>query len=386
MATAKFWRDLALSFRNIPDYDVLRATWTWNTDPPQKIWELHPASSAECGQFEALAERGGIEINTNAEKPLAVWLDALHNDPLEQPPPADKTAYGIMRALCPQSSDLCETLAARAAQADAIRAKSEQYLGGTENATFSNPWHIWETNRDLPDTTAKIRLHSACKVFLEKIDSHIFQNKDLWRTIEKHLTAGQVLSYGEPNPDAMLGAFCKHCRWFLSEVGEALIEHISRRGLHGDAGIQAFRGSFTHFIELAYEHNWKWGLGHLRIPTVDENVWKELAEEVRTWKLNEVASLWSQDQPEAAERGVPVPKSEETPSMLVARRISMLEEYKRATRTTSNRRIYTARNSGIHKPQFHEWLKGSLEETSQTCLNFERFLREKKPPIPRKAE
>jgi hypothetical protein len=67
----------------------------------------------------------------------------------------------------------------------------------------------------------------------------------------------------------------------------------------------------------------------------------------------------------------------------VARRAKLLSEYKNSTGNPSNRRIYTAKTSGIHKPQFYSWLDGSLPVTSKTCVNFERFLRQKKPPIPR---
>jgi hypothetical protein len=70
----------------------------------------------------------------------------------------------------------------------------------------------------------------------------------------------------------------------------------------------------------------------------------------------------------------------------VSRRKALLADYKTAAGNPSNRKIYTARNSNIHKPQFHEWLTGSLPQTSQTCVNFERFLRDKKLPIPRKPK
>jgi hypothetical protein len=66
------------------------------------------------------------------------------------------------------------------------------------------------------------------------------------------------------------------------------------------------------------------------------------------------------------------------------RRRALLDEYRAATGKPSNRRIYQARNSGIHKPQFYEWIKGVLSNESETSKNFERFLREKKPPTPRK--
>ena len=57
-----------------------------------------------------------------------------------------------------------------------------------------------------------------------------------------------------------------------------------------------------------------------------------------------------------------------------------IAEYKRATGTTKNKPIYEDRRSGIHKPQFYDWRKGTLPATSQTAINFERFLSEKLPP------
>jgi len=69
-------------------------------------------------------------------------------------------------------------------------------------------------------------------------------------------------------------------------------------------------------------------------------------------------------------------------SSLVEQRKALLEAYKAKT-GASNRKIYTARNSGIHKPQFSEWCNGILPNTSATTLNFERFLREQRPPVPR---
>jgi hypothetical protein len=70
----------------------------------------------------------------------------------------------------------------------------------------------------------------------------------------------------------------------------------------------------------------------------------------------------------------------------VERRQKLLNEYKVANKSLPNKRIYEARNSGLHKPEFYEWLNGTLPAKSETTLNFERFLREKKPPIPRKPK
>jgi hypothetical protein len=68
----------------------------------------------------------------------------------------------------------------------------------------------------------------------------------------------------------------------------------------------------------------------------------------------------------------------------ITRRADMLASYRKAT-GVSNKRIYEGK-SGVHKPQFYEWLNGKLPASSETAKNFERFLRENKPPIPRKPK
>jgi hypothetical protein len=70
----------------------------------------------------------------------------------------------------------------------------------------------------------------------------------------------------------------------------------------------------------------------------------------------------------------------------VTHRQKLLADYKAATGNPSNKRIYEARNSGIHKPEFYEWLRGSLPANSTPTISFERFLREQRPPIPRKPK
>lgn len=68
---------------------------------------------------------------------------------------------------------------------------------------------------------------------------------------------------------------------------------------------------------------------------------------------------------------------------LAEARHKLLDEYKLAAGNPSNQKIYRASNSGIHKPEFHSWLRGELSPDSKTSRQFERFLRAKKPPIPR---
>jgi hypothetical protein len=67
----------------------------------------------------------------------------------------------------------------------------------------------------------------------------------------------------------------------------------------------------------------------------------------------------------------------------IDRRAELLKNYKSATGNPSNMQIYQATLSGIHKPEFYEWLNGVLPIESATTQNFERFLAAKKRPIPR---
>lgn len=69
---------------------------------------------------------------------------------------------------------------------------------------------------------------------------------------------------------------------------------------------------------------------------------------------------------------------------VIKRRARLLAEYKAATGNPPNQRIYEAPNAPIHKPEFYAWQNGSLSANSQTSVNFERFLKEKRPPQPKK--
>jgi hypothetical protein len=91
----------------------------------------------------------------------------------------------------------------------------------------------------------------------------------------------------------------------------------------------------------------------------------------------------------AASTGTPQIAESKEPAMAPAlseieRRKALLAEYKAATGNPSDYRIFNAQDAGLYKPEFYRWLKGTLSAHSKTAKNFERFLREKKPPIPRK--
>ncbi len=94
---------------------------------------------------------------------------------------------------------------------------------------------------------------------------------------------------------------------------------------------------------------------------------------------------------ESGEPSTPLSISAEAPpanrpvdiDRIKAERHLLLAEYKEATNNPSSRQIYEARNSGIHKPDFYSWLNGKLSAESAMSINFERFLRLKKPPLPK---
>ena len=65
---------------------------------------------------------------------------------------------------------------------------------------------------------------------------------------------------------------------------------------------------------------------------------------------------------------------------LSALRSIRILEYKKANPGVTDYQIYNAKNSGVHKPEFYRYVKGTLSSESETCKNFERFLAEKKTP------
>jgi|SRR5579872_600724 len=115
---------------------------------------------------------------------------------------------------------------------------------------------------------------------------------------------------------------------------------------------------------------------HLRDSEMQKSIWPALSPLIHGEQADEIRPEPSSI--EAKPTDGPLGKDSD-----VARRAKLLAEYKSATGDPSNRKIYTARNSGIHKPEFLRWQRGDLPSTSQTCVNFERFLREKKAPMPR---
>jgi hypothetical protein len=69
----------------------------------------------------------------------------------------------------------------------------------------------------------------------------------------------------------------------------------------------------------------------------------------------------------------------------VSRRGSLLKEYLEATEV-SEYFLYTHAKSGIHKREYRKWKAGKLPNESATTQNFERFLREKAIPPPRREK
>jgi hypothetical protein len=87
-----------------------------------------------------------------------------------------------------------------------------------------------------------------------------------------------------------------------------------------------------------------------------------------------------------AQRPISTPSSSQSAEVHggeVERRQKLLSEYKAATGNPSNKKIYEAKNSGIHKPEFYQWRAGRLSVDSRTTKTFEAFLRAKRRPIPR---
>lgn len=174
----------------------------------------------------------------------------------------------------------------RRAQEDMDQAQAEQ----------RNPFYVWLVNQTLPNQTARQSLYDACLHFRNKTDG-ILGDRRLWRKVEHPAPGGGTLSYGEPNPDAMLLEFFRLCIWLLKEVGEIWIEHLTNRvGLRGQSAIEAFEKKSDEFVAQIHDHNWKWGLQLLKLPE-EPDLYVVIVQKSVGEKLSELRALWPEGEP-----------------------------------------------------------------------------------------
>lgn len=223
------------------------------------------------------------------------------------------------------------------------------------------------------------RMFRACSNFEQGLieiyrDPSVFGHLSLW-----HIFGEQ--GPPAPDPERMATSIRRLTVTFLSDIFDTLTDVILRKGLHDDRAVVEFRSQCEGIKSVAYQNNWMWALDLLphKLPLADthwESVWFNTLEE-KTSALKDIVAVSGRTTEQNTSDLPP-----ESP--LAKQRRMLLEEYKNATGNPSNSRIYKARNSGIHKPEFYKWRDGILPSDSATAMSFERFLRERKPPIPRK--
>jgi hypothetical protein len=165
-----------------------------------------------------------------------------------------------------------------------------------------------------------------------------------------------------------------HCS---AHWAQKLAERVEARIIQRIAEIETskFAGSMMVRVSLGYH-----GVTQLEMRETIRECLKRLIEKklLPEPQKQEAASIKTPLLAESKEPAIaPVPSE-------IERRKALLAEYKAATSAPSDYQIFNAQNAGLHKPEFYRWLKGTLTAHSKTAKNFERFLREKKPPIPRK--
>jgi hypothetical protein len=161
----------------------------------------------------------------------------------------------------------------------------------------------------------------------------------------------------------------------LAHWAQKLAERVEARILQRIGEMEASRFSSMVRMNLSYH-----GVTQLEMHETIRECLKGLIEEKL---LSE-----PQNQEATTTKTLPISESKEpaiapAPSE-IEHRETLLAEYKAATGGPSDYQIFNAQNAGLHKPEFYRWLKGTLSAHSKTAQNFERFLREKKLPIPRK--
>jgi hypothetical protein len=238
-----------------------------------------------------------------------------------------------------------------------------------------NPFHLWETNRGLPNETACMRLYKACKQFQEMAKG-IVSNKQLWRIVERSIAPGQILSHGEPNPEAMRVELARLMRWFLGEISETWIDHIIQRvGLRGPEAIESFKKRSHEFTDQACLHNWEWGLGQLPVTSVDagrrsmdEAVWRDLSEGIRARKVEELQKLW-------------LPEKSSQPTALIKEkqdRQQLKKSYLEAFRPVMLLDICWAARQ--HYSEWKRWLRYAVKDDSAPDRAFRSILTSGKSP------
>ena len=175
------------------------------------------------------------------------------------------------------------------------------------------------------------------------------------------------------------------CVMTIFDAVSGEIDQLTNAGWTSDR-IESFAREFLRKQIIAARVYYS-GDADFELPTMISSVTADIAPQFERvlhstpeWRRYERRLTKSAKPSRAPKPASSAPKSDE-----LARRNALLASYKAATGSPSNRQIYNARNSGIHKPEFYDWINGILAQTSQTCENFERFLREKKHPVPRKS-
>jgi hypothetical protein len=169
----------------------------------------------------------------------------------------------------------------------------------------------------------------------------------------------------------------------------AALFHIHAEAYLAMVDDMAFQDAYVVFLESFARKAWEQfsGIPLEQLATPEDFSFFQQA--VAHWTAEGYRRISVNTKTDSGTAGQPKPESTKLDGIAIdekSRRERLLAEYKAATENPSNRRIYSSRNSGIHKPQFYQWTEGGLPATSATTINFERFLRDKKPPIPRKPK
>ena len=194
---------------------------------------------------------------------------------------------------------------------------------------------------------------------------------DIEESVAARIRAKLLIIEGQ----VLQGAFRTTDGWSSGKRFSAVYHVIAQEIVDANTPDEVIESMIPHVV-LAFSRKKNWRPYAADLDGL--NPW--LRGPIQEWKgkrLLLAAGPRIREQPQESEAGTTIEDE-------IERRQRLLASYKSATGNPSNRRIYEAANSGIHKPEFYHWQKGSLSSESATCINFERFLRDKKPAIPRK--
>jgi hypothetical protein len=389
MIDSDFWRDLAVQFHSVDKYDhQLAADWNQEIGGDHVRWELRGADSTKS-EFDPLARRGAIKLaSASSTDLLSTWLDAIKREMpggdregtgYQQEDTGEKKHFnfGKIQRIGLVSAQLCKKFESRSLEKERLSAlrQPKPTSALVEHATARYAQNIEAFRREKEN-----RFADVMRLDMSPLGRAVEREKIIVDILTRQITE-RIRIYGkvaeEESCSEMLAKSLldKLREEIMTGVRFARISLVERNEQDARAAGQ--------FDQVAFEASRR----RLEV-TIEPTLLSIVAAEFRVLETSPLAPNRQPDEGDSRESAtlhqsfaplsetVPAAPAPPTPKALMRqgddstsaiRRSALLDEY-RAKTEASNRRIYEACNSCINKPEFYQWLRGELPQTSKTTI------------------